>query len=69
MDMPEVVEFFKEERKKQGVKLEYLSAVCGVRSGTSSRIETGKTPEPRFSTIQALLEPLGYKLELKIEKL
>lgn len=69
MEMSEAVQFVRDERQKQELKLEDIERVSYIANGTISRIETGMTPEPRFSTLQAIMEALGYKLELKITKI
>jgi len=49
----------------QGLSIRELARKSGVSASTISRIINGRS-QPDIKTIKALLEPLGYKLEIKI---
>lgn len=48
-----------------GGKMHALAVRAGVNQQTVSRIFYGETASPRFRTMIALLESLGYRLELR----
>lgn len=53
----------REARERAGYTQDELSDVSGVPQAVISRLETGVTADPNFSTVLRLAKPLGVKPE------
>jgi transcriptional regulator with XRE-family HTH domain len=51
-------EFVSAKRAELGKSLSELAAASGLPKATVSRVETGRTPDPRGSTLRALARAL-----------
>jgi DNA-binding Xre family transcriptional regulator len=50
-----------------GKTLKTLAAKAGVATTTVSKLAYGETKYPRFHTVVAICDALGYKLEVRID--
>lgn len=61
----EIVKFIKEEREKQNLKQSQLAEISGVPKSTIYRIENGQIADGRITTLNRILNALGYKLKIE----
>ena len=55
---------FRELRKRRFDRAVDLAAAAGIEPSTLHKIEAGRVPDPRFSTIKALADALGVTPEV-----
>lgn len=65
MEENEIVKFIKEEREKQNLKQSRLAEISGVPKSTIGRIENGQIAGARITTLNKVLNALGYKLKIE----
>ena len=53
-------------RKDLGISQCQLSSLTGIAQAKISRLETGRTNNPSFSTLQKLANALGKKIVIKL---
>jgi transcriptional regulator with XRE-family HTH domain len=53
---------FTAERERQGITVNELARRSGHSLGRVHGVLTGKTPDPRFATVRAILKGLGRSL-------
>ncbi|MBO6026913.1 MAG: helix-turn-helix transcriptional regulator [Bacteroidales bacterium] len=68
MDEKQIGVIIKERRKQLGVNQQTLSELAGVGVNTLLAIERGEG-NPKLSTILAILDTLGLKMEVKLKEL
>jgi transcriptional regulator with XRE-family HTH domain len=65
MEENEIAKFIKEEREKRELKQSRLAEMSGVPKSTISRIENGQIAGARITTLNKVLNALGYKLKIE----
>ena len=68
MDEKQIGVIIKERRKHLGVNQQTLSELAGVGINTLLAIERGEG-NPQLSTLLAILDTLGLKMEVKLKEL
>lgn len=68
MDEKQIGTIIRERRKHLGVNQQTLSELAGVGINTLLAIERGES-NPKLSTLLAIFDTLGLKMEVKLKEL